>query len=117
MRKNEPIGVALGLLVLSSGGYAHNAGLVRLPNGNCVTVGSEKSGPEVPESNPHRNTLGPADDLGRLDLIPESRGDQYGPRFAATRGNSAVEPPNPNVTCTQGDGSATGQEAKEQRVP
>jgi hypothetical protein len=71
----------------------HNAGCVQTGTGEWVFVGSGNGGPFVPEQNPNRNTLGGSTDLGRLDLQPENRGDQYGARFAADQGNSAVEQP------------------------
>jgi hypothetical protein len=79
---------------------AHNAGCVQTGTGEWVFVGSGKGGPLVPEQNPMRNVEGPASDLGRLDLQPENRGDQYGARFAADQGNSAVEHPS-NCTATR----------------
>ena len=77
---------------------AHNAGCVQTGNGEWVFVGSNKSGPFVPEQNPNRNTT-PGPDFGRLDLQPEGPGDQYGARHAADQGNSAVERPSP-ARCT-----------------
>lgn len=60
---------------------AHNRGLVWLPSGDCVQVGSLKS------------LFVPA--LGTyLDLDPSDGGyplDEYGTSFAASQGNSAVE--------------------------
>jgi hypothetical protein len=79
----------LAALPLAAGpASAHNAGHVILPDGTCVDVGSFKDGPFVPEQNPNRNTT---TDPGRLDLIP-GPGDQYGARYAAVQGNSAVLP-------------------------
>ena len=78
----------------------HNAGCVQTGNGEWVFVGSGNSAPVVPEQNPNRNSLGPAGDLGRLDLQPENTGDQYGARHAADQGNSAVERPS-NCTATR----------------
>lgn len=72
---------------------AHNAGCVQTGNGDWVSVGSGKSAPFVPEGNPNRNTT-PGADFGRLDLQPDGPGDQFGTRFAADRGGSAVERPN-----------------------
>ena len=65
---------------------AHNAGYVITGNGTCQEVGSNKEAPFVPEQNPNRNAS------GQLDLIP-GPGDQYGARFAADQGNSAVQRP------------------------
>lgn len=83
--------LVLGLFACLSLASAHNAGHVVLGNGACVNVGSGKPAPMVPEANPNRNTLGPSGDLGRLDLMPDTRGDQYGARFAAEQGGSHVE--------------------------
>lgn len=69
----------------------HNSGCVETGNGGWVSVGSGKSAPLVPEQNPNRNELaGP--DYGRLDLQP-GPGDQYGARYAADQGGSAVQRP------------------------
>ena len=72
---------------------AHNAGCVHTGHGKWVFVGSNKLGPFVPEQNPHYHAA-PDADQGRLDL-QEGPGDQYGARFAADQGNSAVERPLP----------------------
>jgi hypothetical protein len=60
---------------------AHNRGLVWLPNGGCVQVGSLKS-VWVPGKDAYQD-LNPAD-----GPYPN---DEYGTSFAAGRGNSAVE--------------------------
>lgn len=93
MFKRKLFVMALILAVLSSlliAGIAsaHNAGHIILPDGTCLNVGSLKPAPFVSESNPHVNTT---TDPGRLDLIP-GRGDQYGARFAAERGNTPILP-------------------------
>ena len=67
---------------------AHNAGHIITPDGQCVNVGSLKESPDVSDSNPNLNTT---TDPGQLDLIP-GPGDQYGARFAANQGNSAILP-------------------------
>jgi hypothetical protein len=85
------IAAAMGVIVAAPAA-AHNAGCVMNGNGEWVFVGSNESAPFVPEQNPNRNTT-PGSDLGRLDLQP-GPGDQYGARFAADQGNSAVERPN-----------------------
>ena len=90
MRRLTLIGAVLGLALAAPPAGAHNAGCVQTGNGDYVFVGSNKSGPFVPEQNPNRNTT---DEPGRLDLQPENRGDQYGARHAADQGNSAVERP------------------------
>jgi hypothetical protein len=70
----------------------HNAGCVLTGNGTWVFVGSGNEAPLVPEQNPKQNVLGGSSDLGRLDLQPDTTGDQYGARFAVTK-DSAVEHP------------------------
>jgi hypothetical protein len=60
---------------------AHNRGLVWLPSGDCVQVGSLKS-VWVPGKNAYQD-LDPSD--GGYPL------DEYGTSFAAGQGNSAVE--------------------------
>ena len=60
---------------------AHNRGLVWLPNGGCVQIGSLKS-VWVPGKDAYQ------------DLNPDDGpypNDEYGTSFAAGRGNSAVE--------------------------
>jgi hypothetical protein len=78
---------ALAALTAATGASAHNAGYVITGNGTCQEVGSGKEAPLVPEQNPNRNAA-----TGQLDLIP-GPGDQYGARFAADQGNSAVQRP------------------------
>jgi hypothetical protein len=59
---------------------AHNRGLVWLPTGECVQVGSLKS----VSPGPDKDTF--------LDLRPETTpADEIGTAFAADEGNSAVE--------------------------
>jgi hypothetical protein len=92
--------VAAAVVIASTApAAAHNAGCVQTGNGDWVFVGSNKSGPFVPEQNPNRNTT-PGGDFGRLDLQPEGPGDQYGARHAADQGNSAVQRPSPAL-CTR----------------
>jgi type II secretory pathway pseudopilin PulG len=95
--------VALVALALMSaaGASAHNAGYV-IVNGECQPVGSDNPGPDVPEANPNRNTLGPDSDLGNLDLIPETPGDQYGARFAAEQSPTVYPPFSKTQTCPPG---------------
>ncbi len=83
--------VACALGLAAAPATAHNAGCVQTGNGKWVSVGSGKPGPYVAEQNPHFHTATQSD-YGRLDL-QEGRGDQYGARFAADQGNSAVTPP------------------------
>lgn len=64
---------------------AHNAGHIFLPDGQCLNVGSLKEAPIVGDGNPNHLST------GQLDLTPGS-GDQFGARFAADQGNSAVLP-------------------------
>lgn len=70
---------------------AHNTGCVITGNGGVVTVGSGKSAPLVPEQNPNYRADDDGDG-GRLDLV-DGPGNQYGARFAADQGNSAVLAP------------------------
>lgn len=72
---------------------AHNARCVQTGNGAWVFVGSNNDAPEVPEQNPHYHTAADAEH-GLLDL-QDGPGDQYGARYAADQGNSAVERPSP----------------------
>jgi hypothetical protein len=88
MRKFALLALPLAAAVLAvAPAQAHNAGYVITGNGTCQEVGSNKEAPLVPEQNPNRNAT-----TGQLDLIPGS-GDQYGARFAADQGNSAVQRP------------------------
>ena len=72
---------AAALLTLSvpSAASAHNRGLVWLPSGECVQVGSLKSVYPGP------------DKTTELDLDPTVEGDNIGTSFAAQQGESAVE--------------------------
>ena len=98
-RRLTLLGAATAVAVSLTAGpaAAHNAGCVQTGNGEWVFVGSNNSGPFVPDQNPNRNEL-PGTDFGRLDLQP-GPGDQYGARHAADQGNSAVERPSP-LLCT-----------------
>ncbi len=93
--------VACALGLAAAPATAHNAGCVQTGNGKWVFVGSNKPGPYVSEQNPHYHEATPTNpnpdprDVGRLDL-QEGPGDQYGARFAADQGNSAVERPSPS---------------------
>lgn len=73
---------------------AHNAGCVQTGNGEWVFVGSNKESPPVPEQNP-MSSYDPIRDGNYLDLQPDGSGDQFGARFAADQGDSAVERPSP----------------------
>jgi hypothetical protein len=64
-------------LAIAPTAAAHNRGLVWLPTGECVQVGSLKS-VTLPDG-----TL--------LDLRPETAPDEIGTAYAADEGNSAVE--------------------------
>ena len=77
----------------ASPAVGHNAGCVQTGNGQWISVGSGKSAPFVPDQNPNRNEL-PGADFGRLDLQP-GPGDQFGARYAADQGSSAVQRPGP----------------------
>jgi hypothetical protein len=88
--------VACGLGIEAVPASAHNAGCVTTGNGAVVSVGSGKDAPFVGEQNPHRHDTvfdeKDAGNLGRLDLV-DGPGDQFGARFAADQGHSAVERP------------------------
>jgi hypothetical protein len=75
----------LASLMTVSVAFAHNAGHIILPDGQCMNVGSLKDAPVVGDGNPNQLSN------GQLDLIP-GPGDQYGARFAADQGNSAILP-------------------------
>jgi hypothetical protein len=78
------LATGLGMVVALTIGptaSAHNRGLVWLPSGECVQVGSLKS-LWVPGKDAYQD-LYPAD--GGFPL------DEYGASFAAMQGNSAVE--------------------------
>jgi hypothetical protein len=65
-------------------------------NGEWIFVGSGKSAPFVPEQNPHYHNA-PDVHQGRLDLVPGA-GDQYGARFAVTKGSAVQHPSNCTAT-------------------
>ena len=70
-----------GVLVFPTTVAAHNRGLVWLPSGNCVQVGSLKT-LWVPGKDAYQ------------DLYPEDGPyplDEYGTSFAAMQGNSALD--------------------------
>jgi hypothetical protein len=74
--------VVAALLALPSAVSAHNRGLVWLPTGECVQIGSLKSVAPGPD----KTTF--------LDLDPSTPwfvADEIGTSFAASQGNSAVE--------------------------
>lgn len=83
----------VAILSTSSGAVpvsAHNAGHIMFPDGRCLNVGSGKDAPLVGPGAPQNA-------LGQLDLIYDPKNgidtsDQYGARFAATRGNSRLLP-------------------------
>jgi hypothetical protein len=65
------------VLAVAPSAAAHNRGLVWLPTGECVQVGSLKS-VTLPDGT-------------FLDLRPETPQDEIGTAFAADQGNSALE--------------------------
>ena len=90
MKNKKPLLIALLITLLVSLmsvslASAHNSGHIILPDGQCLNVGSLKEAPTVGDGNPHQLAN------SQLDLIPGS-GDQYGARFAANQGYSAVLP-------------------------
>lgn len=88
MRRIAMLAGLVAALAAAAPVSAHNAGHVVLPDGSCIDVGSGKNAPYVSPNNPHVNAT---TDPGRLDLEPGS-GDQYGARFAADQGGSALQP-------------------------
>jgi hypothetical protein len=73
------VAAALVTLSLPSATSAHNRGLVWLPTGECVQVGSLTSVSPGP------------DKTTQLDLDPTVEGDNIGTSYAAQQGDSAVE--------------------------
>lgn len=101
MRRMTGAALAAAVLIVmaSASVSAHNAGCVQTGTGEWVFVGSNKEGPIVPEQNPNKILDG---DAFRLDLQPDNAsGDQYGVRFAADVGGSAIERPSP-TRCAPG---------------
>jgi len=91
MRKLALLVVTLVAAVAASSAPAHNAGHIFI-DGRCLEVGSNKEGPFVGQGAPQNA-------LGQLDLIYDPRSgvdvsDQYGARWAATRGNTPILPGN-----------------------
>ena len=89
MKNKNRIVIALLITLLVSlmpvgAALAHNAGHIVI-DGQCHNVGSLKDAPVVGAGNPNQLPN------GQLDLIP-GPGDQYGARFAADQGASAVLP-------------------------
>ncbi len=92
MRKLALLVATVAAALAASSASAHNAGHIYL-DGRCLEVGSSEEAPLVGAGNPNRN------DLGQLDLIldPVSGADvsdQYGARWAATRGSTPIWPGN-----------------------
>jgi hypothetical protein len=90
------VAIALASMVAALGAGtagAHNAGCVLNGNGDYVFVGSNRDSPAVPDQNP--NSSYDAIRGGTyLDLQPQTPGsDQYGARYAADQGHSAVVRP------------------------
>lgn len=88
------IALASSVMTLVAGtAAAHNAGCVLNGHGEYVFVGSNRGSPAVPEQNPN-SSYDPIRDGNFLDLQPGTSGsDQYGARYAADQGDSAVERP------------------------
>jgi hypothetical protein len=79
-RRISLLATAVGMvaaLAIAPAAAAHNRGLVWLPTGDCVQVGSLKS-VTLPDGT-------------FLDLRPDTPQDEIGTAFAAEEGNSAVE--------------------------
>ena len=91
MRKLALLLATLAAAVGASSAAAHNAGHIFI-DGRCLEVGSNKEAPFVGQG-------APQNDLGQLDLIYDPKSgadvtDQYGARWAATRGNTPILPSN-----------------------
>ena len=91
MRKLALFVAALAATIGVASASAHNAGHVLL-DGKCLEVGSSKEAPIVGQGAPQNV-------LGQLDLIYDpvngvDVSDQYGARWAATRGNTPILPGN-----------------------
>jgi hypothetical protein len=91
MRKLALLFATLVAAVGAASAPAHNAGHIFL-DGRCLEVGSSKDAPFVGQGAPQNA-------LGQLDLIYDPRNgvdvsDQYGARWAATRGNTPILPGN-----------------------
>lgn len=79
-RRISLLATAAGMVValaIAPSAAAHNRGLIWLPTGDCVQVGSLKS-VTLPDGT-------------FLDLRPETTPDEIGTAFAADEGNSKVE--------------------------
>jgi hypothetical protein len=87
MRKLAFVVAAVVAAIGVPSALAHNAGHIVLPDGSCLDVGSNKEAPVVAASAPGDLAT------GQLDLIPGA-GDQYGARYAATRGKTPILPGN-----------------------
>lgn len=71
-------------LLVPAPAFAHNAAHQLLPTGECQNSGAGNVVQLPPASNtPHK------DSSGALDMIP-GPGDQFGARFAVTRGNTPL---------------------------
>ena len=92
MRKHALLLAMLAAAVVgASSAAAHNAGHIFI-DGRCLEVGSNKEAPFVGPGAPQNA-------LGQLDLIYDPRSgvdvsDQYGARWAATRGDTPILPGN-----------------------
>lgn len=84
MRRLIPtVGLAIITLLAPAGTFAHNAGHLWLPNGECHEVGSFREAPLV----------GP--DRTSLDLVPATPTepyDEYGVSFVGYWGNTPIYP-------------------------
>jgi len=91
MRKLALLLATLAAALGTTSAAAHNAGHIYI-DGRCLEVGSNKEAPFVGQGAPQT-------DEGQLDLIYDPKlgvdvSDQYGARWAATRGNTPILPSN-----------------------
>ena len=89
MRKLALLLATFAAIVGASSASAHNAGHIFI-DGRCLEVGSSKEAPVVGQGAPQNA-------LGQLDLIYDPANgvdvsDQYGARWAATRGSTPILP-------------------------
>jgi len=89
MRTRMLLAGLLAAAAAAPAALAHNAGHIFL-DGRCLAVGSGKEAPYVGRGAPQT-------DQGQLDLIYDPKSgvdvsDQYGARWAATRGNTPILP-------------------------
>jgi hypothetical protein len=97
MSKRTTFAVAISTLAvgwLAPGiASAHNAACVVRPDGTRIDIGSNRDAPIVGSNNPNINRSDTTTNLpNQLDLLPDTNGDQYGARYAATRSARVLAP-------------------------